>query len=160
NRDVLPRAPVDDPVLPDAVRERLSTGPSAVLPDLPVKHRLRDEERHVFASLCDAAPRVVLSWQHADDEGRTRVESPFVVRLRVARPDELPVVAASPVLAPEGGEDPVLAAAPRPPEERLALAGLRARGARGLEGVRAVALEEVRRRLRSDPVLGDGALAA
>ncbi|HEY8493395.1 MAG TPA: PD-(D/E)XK nuclease family protein, partial [Myxococcota bacterium] len=128
-------------------------------PDLPVKHRLRDEERHVFASLCDAAPRVVLSWQHADDEGRTRVESPFVVRLRVARPD-LPMVAASPVLAPEGGEDPVLAAAPRPADERLALAGLRARGARALEGVRAVALEEVRQRLCGDPALGDGALAA
>ncbi|HSJ98507.1 MAG TPA: PD-(D/E)XK nuclease family protein, partial [Myxococcota bacterium] len=154
NRDSFPRAPSDDPVLPDALRARLRV----VLPEMPVKARVRDEERHWFASLCAAAPQVVLAWQHADDDGRARIESPFVVRLRVARPD-LPLTTAAPTLAAEPGADPALAAAPRPAGEHLALGGQRHRGA-SLAGVRALALGEVRAALREDPAIGDRGAAA
>jgi hypothetical protein len=153
HRDGFPRAPVDDPVLPDALRARLRV----LLPEMPVKARVRDEERHLFASLCAAAPSVCLVWQYADDDGRVRVESPFVVRLRMARPELVPVIAPA-LLAAAPGSDPVGEAAPRPAVEHLALGGLRQRRA-SLVGARALALAEVRAVLREDPVIGDPAAA-
>lgn len=154
NRDGFPRAPVDDPVLPDALRARLRV----LLPEMPVKARVRDEERHLFASLCAAAPSLWLAWQHADDDGRARIESPFVVRLRVARPELVPVTAPARLAAAPGG-DPVAESAPRPAVEHLALGGLRHRRA-PLAGARALALAEVRAALRDDPVIGDPTAAA
>jgi RecB family exonuclease len=137
NRDVLPRAVTDDPLVPDALRGRLRV----VLPEMPVRERAREEDRHLFASICTAAPSVVLSWQHVGDEGRTRPESPFVARLRGARRD-LAVELAAPVPEPEAGAP---SAAPRPAHEHALRAGL-AR-ARHLAPVRALALGEVREAL-------------
>ncbi|MEB2345063.1 MAG: PD-(D/E)XK nuclease family protein [Deltaproteobacteria bacterium] len=147
NRDAFPRGIGDDPLLPDALRARLRV----ILPEMPVKARARDEDRHLFASLCDAAPQVTLAWQHADDDGRRRIESPFVVRLRVARRELAPAT-----------EEPALFDAeaeprgPRPAGEHLVLAGLRHRRA-PRAGVRALALAEVQAVLRADPVIGEAA---
>ena len=46
------------------------------LPDLHEKAQTDDEERHLFAELLSAAPRVVLSWERADEDGRERSASP------------------------------------------------------------------------------------
>jgi len=153
NRGAFPRAPTDDPVLPDALRWRLRE----VLDEMPVKERVRDEERHLFASLCAAAPQVLIAWQHADDDGRARIESPFVVRLRVARP-ELALTTAPAPLAAEPAADPARPAVPRPAAEHLLQGGLRDRHA-SLAGLRALAVGEVRAALREDPVLADPAAA-
>lgn len=148
-RDGFPRAAVDDPVLPDALRARLAVP----LAEMPVKARVRDEERHLFASLCAAAPSVLIAWQYASDDGRARIESPFVVRVRVAHPELQPTRAPA-LLAATPGTDPVAAAAPRPAVEHLALAGLRHRHA-PLVRPRALALAEVQAALRDDPAIGD-----
>jgi RecB family exonuclease len=152
NRGEFPRAGGDDPVLPDALRARIRRD---VLSEMPVKERLRDEERAVFASLCAAAPRVVLSWQAVRDDGRLRVESPFLTRLRVARAgSELPEILAPPLFASDRNADPVVAASPRPAYEHAILAGLAGRvreEARDLESVHAIALAEVRDTLRAEP---------
>lgn len=149
DRDGFPRVPADDPVLPDALRARLRV----LLPEMPVRARVRDEERHLFASLCAAAPSVLLAWQHADDDGRARTESPFVVRLRMAHAGLEPATAPA-LLAAEVEADARAAAAPRPAVEHLALAGLRDRRA-PLDRARALALAEVRATLRDDPAIGD-----
>ena len=80
NRDVFPRPLLDDPLLPDSVRRRLEP----LLPEIPLKSRVFEEEHYLFAQLMAASPRVVLSWQVANDEGRARTVSPFVERLRSA----------------------------------------------------------------------------
>ncbi len=159
NRGVFPRVASDDPVLPDALRARIRRD---VLSEMPVKERLRDEERASFASLCAAAEHVVLAWQSINDEGRTRVESPFLTRLRVARTGAaLPEVLAPPVFALGPVEDLESAEPPRPAHEHALLAGL-AGGSREpgrFERVHAVALAEVRDTLRTDPSIGDPQLA-
>lgn len=81
NREVFPRPILEDPLLPDALRVRLET----LLPEIPVKARGFDEEHYLFAQLLSASPRVTLSWQVADDDGRARAVSPLVERLRLAR---------------------------------------------------------------------------
>lgn len=147
NRDAFPRVIADDPLLPDALRVRLRV----ILPEMPVKARGRDEDRHLFASLCDAAPRVALAWQHEDDDGRARIESPFVVRLRVAR-CELPPATSVPALFAAGAGP----GGPRPAGEHLVVAGLQHRQVRHA-GVRALALAEVQAVLRADPAIGTAA---
>lgn len=89
NRDVFPRVVNEDPLLPDWVRGALLP----VLPDLHAKAGGHDEERYLFAHLVGAASHVTLSWQVADDEARAVPQSPFIQRLRLARP-ELPTEAA------------------------------------------------------------------
>ena len=53
-RDVFPRSVREDPLLPDALRERVCE----VLPDIPVKKLGYDEERFLFAELLASAPSV------------------------------------------------------------------------------------------------------
>ncbi len=99
NRDVFPRPIVDDPLLPD----RLRRGLESLLPEIPIKLRGFAEERHLFAWLCSAAPRITLSWQEVNDDGKERPRSPLVDRIVLARPalperEALPPwVAASPL---------------------------------------------------------------
>jgi RecB family exonuclease len=83
NRDVFPRTVREDPLLPDALRRTLAS----VLPDIPIKQVGFDEERYLFAQLLSASPRVTLSWQSIDDEGKVQAASPLLERLRLARPD-------------------------------------------------------------------------
>ncbi|MCL4685465.1 PD-(D/E)XK nuclease family protein [Myxococcota bacterium] len=159
NRGEFPQAGGEDPVLPDALRARIRRD---VLSEMPVKERLRDEERAVFASLCAAAPNVVLSWQSVSDDGRTRVESPFLTRLRVAHTSrELPETFAAPLFAADCSSDPAVVDSPRPAHEHAVLAGLAGLAGAGsapstpaeasdFESVYAVALAEVRAALRAD----------
>jgi superfamily I DNA/RNA helicase len=88
NRDLFPRPIAEDPLLPDADRERIE----AVLPDIPIKRRGFTEERYLFAQLCSAAPAVCLSWQAVSDDGKQRLASPLVERLLAGRPEaEVPL---------------------------------------------------------------------
>ncbi len=111
-RERFPRAVVDDPLLPDRWRGVLA----GLLQDMPVKSRGYDEERHLFAWLCSAAPQVTLSWQAVSEDGRECPRSPLVERLRLARPD----------LEVERAPHPLEAPSPiRPGFEHLMRAGLR-----------------------------------
>ena len=76
--------------MPDAVRRPLEP----LLPEIPLKARIFEEEHYLFAQLLASSPAVTLLWQVADDDGRARSESPFVARLRGAGvlPDPQPVV--------------------------------------------------------------------
>jgi len=74
NRDVFPRPIQEDALLPDRLRLPLAQ----LLPDLPVKAAGFDEERYLFAQLLSAAPRVTLSWQDRDAQGRERLASPLI----------------------------------------------------------------------------------
>jgi hypothetical protein len=88
NRDLFPRAIAEDPLLPDADRERIES----VLPDIPIKRRGFTEERYLFAQLCSAAPSVCLSWQAVSDDGKQRLASPLVERLLAGRAEaEVPL---------------------------------------------------------------------
>lgn len=107
-RDVFPRSVVEDPLLPDALRRPLRD----VLPDLPLKQRGHAEEAYLFAQLLSSSPRVTLSWQRVDDDGRPRAASPFVERLR------LPSSEVPSLWEPHAPDDP------RPALEHLVLAGL------------------------------------
>jgi len=80
NRDAFPRQVREDPLLPDRLRGALA----AVLPDIPIKRSGFDEERYLFAQLLSAAAAVTLSWQSCDDDGKPRLVSPLVERLRIA----------------------------------------------------------------------------
>lgn len=73
-RDVFPRTVREDPLLPDRLRRTLRT----LLPDLPLKRRGVDEERHLFAQLLDAAPEVTLIYRHRDDRGDPVASSPLL----------------------------------------------------------------------------------
>ena len=154
NRDVFPRQVVEDPLLPDRVRLALA----CVLPDVPIKRTGFDEERYLFAQLLSASPRVVLSWQATDNEGRTRPVSPLVERLRLARG-----VGEAPVVPDPLSRDSLAGTRqPRPPDELAVLAGLYgtreqfaallpvaiaagrpAAGAQGLAAARLAVLEEM-----------------
>lgn len=94
NRGSFPRSVHEDPLLPESLRRALRR----VLPDVPLKLRGFDEERHLFAQLLSAAPRVTVSWQSADEDGRQVPRSPLLARLEL--PETIPV--APPLPAPEG----------------------------------------------------------
>ena len=89
-RGVFPRRISEDPLLPDALRLALRS----VLPDLPVKGEGRDEERFLFAQLCDAAPEVHLSRALRDERGRGVSASPFFEALDAPLEEGDPATAA------------------------------------------------------------------
>jgi RecB family exonuclease len=131
SREAFPRTILEDPLLPDGLRERLRD----VLELLPVKRDGHDEERFLFAQLLAAAPEVTLSAPLCDEDGKARPVSPLLERLRwgdhVAEAETVPGLQARPV---SGG-------ALRPAHEHALLAGLH--GSRGhFERVLALALEE------------------
>jgi hypothetical protein len=111
NRDVFPRVAREDPLLPDRVRRALRV----VLPDLPLKAGGADEERYLFAQLCSAGARVVVSWQASDDDGKPRPPSPLVERLRLARGGA----------PPRSPDEATAVERLRPAHEHAVLAGLR-----------------------------------
>lgn len=82
-RDVFPRVPKEDPLLPDHVRRKLSL----LFPDIPLSERGASEERYLFGLLLASAPSVWLSWPAYDPEGRPLARSPFVDELVVAYPE-------------------------------------------------------------------------
>jgi len=129
NRDVFPRPVAEDPILPDSLRRALLP----LLPGIPVKSRGFDEERHLFAWLCSAAPEVVLSWQAVSEDGKERPRSPLVERILLTR-RELPVHDA---LAPLEAELRV-----RPLQEHLQCAALH--GGAAAQGLLMRALDPVR----------------
>jgi RecB family exonuclease len=114
NREVFPRPIQEDPLLPDALRGRLEQ----VLPEIPVKARGFDEEHYLFAQILSASPRVTLSWQVADDDGRALAVSPLVDRLRLAL-GEFAVDAPSLVARPDPARP-----APRTAQEAALAEGL------------------------------------
>lgn len=152
NRDVFPRPVAEDPLLPDAVRRALGV----LLPDLALKRDGHDEERFLFAWLTSASPRVYLSWEHADADGRPVASSPLVERLRHATD---PVAPKPPRQAPPDAYEAAIA---------LSVRGMRAEAAPLWKDVlppqvaeaRLAILEEVDpdRRTREGPVraLGPG----
>jgi len=72
NSGVLPRPPRPDAVLPDELRERLSTPETPI----PVKKEGLDEERLLLnLALGAATERIELTWQRADEAGRGRTPS-------------------------------------------------------------------------------------
>jgi hypothetical protein len=117
NRDVFPRPIAEDPLLPDDLRRALAR----VLPDLVGKAAGHGEERHLFASLLAAAPRVTLSWQATSDDGQPRPPSPLVERLLAAE-GGLEVATLAPWMSAEPWGD-------LPPEDRAIVAGLAGDGA-------------------------------
>ena len=121
SRDAFPRSPREDPLLPDALRERVRE----LLPEIPIKQLGLDEERFLFAELLGSAPRVTVSWPLASEDGRPCARSGFAERLRWAGLFEEPEHARA-MLAPAGSA----ALPPLAVEEHLlraALAGPRAR---------------------------------
>ncbi len=113
NRDVFPRTIREDPLLSDDLRRILQR----VLPDVPVKRSGFDEERYLFAQLLSASPRVTLSWQTADDDGKPLSTSPLAERLR----ERLAVAKAPPLWSlPPAGPLP----GPRTAAEHAVMAGL------------------------------------
>jgi hypothetical protein len=132
-RDAFPRTPSEDPIVSDALRRAMR----AVLPELPVKAQGHAEERHLFAELLSASPRVTLSWQHVSDEGREVLHSSFITRLCLEHPG-LAIETAPAALGAREHDDTL-----RPAHEhaiRAALYGARA----ALAPVRSEALREVR----------------
>lgn len=114
NRGVFPRNIGEDPLLPDLLRTQLAS----VLPDIPIKHRSHDEERHLFAELCSSSPELTLSYTWVSDDGKEQTPSPFIERLRLVRgQEEIP-------RAPEWMSE---RARPLPPDEVLALLGASAK---------------------------------
>ncbi len=80
NRDLFPRGVREDPLLSDELRQVLQR----VLPDLPIKRAGFDEERYLYAQLLAASPRVTLSWQAADADGKPCSPSPLLRGLGAA----------------------------------------------------------------------------
>ncbi len=115
NRDVFPRVVLEDPFLPDVVRRALLP----VLPDLALKETGFAEERYLFAQLLSASPRVTLSWQTADDDGKPRSPSPLVQRMRSTLGSEALEMVPPIYSLPERVD-----ALPRPAHEHAILAGL------------------------------------
>lgn len=123
NRGVFPRPIREDPLLADDLRELVTFH---TLPDLPVKRRGFDEERHLFAQLLAAAPEVTLSWQSVSDDGSPNPRSPLLDRI-----EDLP--------APEAEAEP---SGPRPAAEHAVAAGL-AGDRNAFEALLPIALTEV-----------------
>lgn len=72
NSGVLPRPPRPDPVLPDELRETLGGTDTP----LPVKKDGLEEERLLLSlALGAATERIEISWQRADETGRSRTPS-------------------------------------------------------------------------------------
>ncbi|HEX3531761.1 MAG TPA: hypothetical protein VH988_32270, partial [Thermoanaerobaculia bacterium] len=138
NRDLFPRGVREDPLLSDELRRVLQR----VLPDVPIKRAGFDEERYLFAQLLAASPRVTLSWQAADADGRPQSPSPLLRGLGAA--------AKAPALyAPGPGF--------RPADEHAVIAALHA--PRPVFGaVLATALEEARAELLAEGAAGSPAL--
>lgn len=114
NRGVFPRGIGEDPLLPDLLRTQLES----VLPDIPIKRRSHDEERHLFAELCSSSPDLTLSYTWVSDDGKEQTPSPFIERLRLVRgQEEIP-------RTPEWMHE---RARPLPPDELLALLGASAK---------------------------------
>ena len=114
SRDAFPRSPREDPLLPDALRERVRE----LLPEIPIKQLGLDEERFLFAELLGSAPLVTISWPLASEDGRPCARSGFAERLRWGGLFEEPEHA-RPVLAPGSAALPPLAV-----EEQLLRAAL------------------------------------
>jgi len=130
NRDVFPRSVTEDPILQDDLRRPLRSA----LPDIPIKGMGHAEEHYLFAQLVSSSPRVTLSWQTVDDDGRRRAPSPLIQRLQLARPDLQPEAAGTTWARPT-------ASALRPAHEHAVIAGLH--GSRGsFQAVFPVALAE------------------
>lgn len=119
NKDVFPRLVKEDPLLPDTIRRALAV----VLPDLPIKALGHDEERYLFAQLVSSSPRITLSWQSVDENGKSLSPSPFLERLRLARawaePEVAPPVYAAPTHGTGSERDEV-----RPAQEHAIMVGL------------------------------------
>lgn len=79
NREIFPRPVKEDPLVPDSLRRTLLN----LLPDLPLKEEGFEEERYLFAQLLSSSPRVTLSWQSTDEQGKTKGVSPLVERLKL-----------------------------------------------------------------------------
>ncbi len=134
NRDMFPRPIQQDPILPDPVRRALLP----LLEDLPVKEEGFEEERYLFAQLLSSSPRVIISWQSTDEEGKPMAVSPLVEKLRLEAGLKPFSVGSSlwqePLFSPPG---PSL----RPPREHAVRAGLRA-PRHNLEPLLSLAMEE------------------
>jgi hypothetical protein len=130
NRDLFPRGVREDPLLSDELRQVLQR----VLPDVPIKRAGFDEERYLYAQLLAASPRVTLSWQAADADGKPRSPSPLLRGLGAT--------AKAPALFPRTPGPSTL----RPADEHAVIAALHApRSTFG--AVLATALEEARTEL-------------
>lgn len=118
NRGHFPRSFSEDPLLPDALRRKLLE----LLPDIPIKSRVPDEERYLFAQLFSAAPKLTLSWQEVNDDGKECNPSPLLAGLWSGAADDAeiraPLVAG--VLDAAREDAP---AAPRPAHEVAAICG-------------------------------------
>ncbi|MDD9872069.1 MAG: PD-(D/E)XK nuclease family protein [Deltaproteobacteria bacterium] len=118
NRGHFPRSFSEDPLLPDALRRKLLE----LLPDIPIKSRVPDEERYLFAQLLSAAPQVTLSWQEVSDDGKECNPSPLLAGLwsgaAADAETRAPLVAG--VLDAAREDAP---AAPRPAHEVAAICG-------------------------------------
>ena len=79
NRGVFPVQGADDPVFSSKARCAVAQ----LLPEIPLKPRDRPEERYLFAQLLSAAPKITLSWQTVDADGKELNPSVFVERLRL-----------------------------------------------------------------------------
>lgn len=117
NRGHFPRSFSEDPLLPDALRRKLLE----LLPDIPIKSRVPDEERYLFAQLFSAAPKLTLSWQEVSDDGKECNPSPLLAGLWSSAADaeaRAPLVAG--VLDAAREDAP---ATPRPAHEVAAICG-------------------------------------
>jgi len=133
NRDLFPRGVREDPLLSDDLRRVLQR----VLPDVPIKRAGFDEERYLYAQLLAASPRVTLSWQAADADGKPRSPSPLLRGLGAE--------AKAPALFPRTPGPSTL----RPADEHAVIAALHA--PRPVFGaVLATALEEARTELLAE----------
>jgi len=113
NRGVFPRPIREDPLLADDLRELVTFH---TLPDLPVKRRGFDEERHLFAQLLTAAPEVTLSWQSVTEDGSPNPRSPLLDRI-----EGLPSGSTRPGAGTDGDS---ARTGPRPAAEHVVAAGL------------------------------------
>jgi len=158
SRGEFPRSPKPDPLLSDALRDRIAD----LLPDLVRRRDRMRQERALFGHLLGSAAHVHLSWPASDDDGRLVPVSPLVEALRLSRPD----LAVDRVTVPGARVDPPpdLLDLPRPPVEHalraaqygpdgdlaVALAGL-ATGSNPGAAEAARARADVRRELDAPP---------
>ncbi|MFT7617308.1 MAG: RecB family exonuclease [Planctomycetota bacterium] len=78
-RGTYPRLGNEDPLLTDKIRMPLGK----VLNRLGRHKQRPDEESYLFAQLLESADEITLSWQRADDDGKTCARSPFIDRLEL-----------------------------------------------------------------------------
>ena len=133
NRGAFPRVGREDALLGDDLRRALA----AVLPDVPIRARARDEDRYLFAQLASASPRPTFSWRTCDDAGKPQVISPLVERL-LREQEESAVASAPPLFASD--PERIAAAGPHTAREHAVLAGLHGDGAGAAEHAERLAL--------------------